>query len=61
MPEPDAPRLMTVGEFADLVGLHHLTVYKLIRNNRLKGVTRLGRTIRIDPAKALRGRKYKTA
>lgn len=43
----NAPRLMTVSEVAKWLGVHQESVYRLIRERRLPGVVRFGRTVRV--------------
>lgn len=43
----DGPRLMKVSEVAEWLGVHQESVYRLIRERRLPGVVRIGRTVRI--------------
>ena len=51
---PRPERLLTVQEFAELVRQHPDSIYRRIREGRLrKGVYRLGRDIRVDPDQAL--------
>ena len=45
--------LMTVQEYADLVRMHPLSIYRRIREGNQRGVVRIGRHIRIDASKAL--------
>ncbi len=45
--------LLTVQEFADLVRVHPLSVYRMIREGRLPGVVRVGKHIRINRRIAL--------
>lgn len=49
--ERNREHLMTVQEFADLLRVHPLTIYKWIREDRLDGVVRAGRHLRIDASK----------
>lgn len=49
-------QLLTVQEFASLVRMHPLSIYRLIRKNQLPGVCRIGREFRIDIAVAIQGR-----
>lgn len=42
-------RLKTVPEVAERLGIRLHRAYELIRENRLPGVVRLGRQIRVDP------------
>ncbi len=51
----DAPRLVTVAQFADYVGQHVQTVYKRVRLGTQPGVRRFGRDVRIDIDVALKG------
>lgn len=51
--EPKREHLLTVIEFADLVRVHPLSVYRLIRKNQQRGVVRVGRHIRINAGIAL--------
>ena len=46
--------LLTVKEYASLVREHEMSVYRRIRVGRQVGVVRIGRTIRIDLARATR-------
>ncbi len=47
-------RLLTVQEFAELVRQHPHSIYRRIREGRLRrGVYRVGRDIRLDPDQAL--------
>jgi len=46
--------LLTVQEFAALVRMHPLSIYRLVRAGRQPGACRVGREIRIDIAVALR-------
>ena len=45
--------LLTVQEFSDLTRVHPLSVYRLIREDKLPGVVRIGRHIRINVTIAL--------
>jgi len=47
------PTLLTVKEFAAVIRVHPLSVYRRIREHRQPGVVRLGRDIRINLAVAL--------
>jgi hypothetical protein len=47
------PALLTVKEYADIIRVHPLSVYRRIREHRQPGVYRFGRDIRIDLAAAL--------
>ena len=40
--------LLTVQEFADLIRVHPMSIYRRIREHRQPGVLRFGRDIRID-------------
>jgi hypothetical protein len=58
MPESDVSdrngyRLLTVQEFAHLVGMHPRSIYRRIWDNKLQGVCRIGWLWRIDVTKAL--------
>jgi excisionase family DNA binding protein len=46
-------QLLTVQEFASLVRIHPLSVYRMIREGRQRGVIKLGRHIRINASIAL--------
>lgn len=46
--------LLTVKEFAGVVGQHPLSVYRRIREGRQNGVIRVGGSIRIDAKLAIR-------
>ena len=46
-------KLMKVPEFAEVYGVHHDTVYRWIRQGKLKAV-RVGRSVRVFPPKAER-------
>lgn len=48
-----AETLLTVQEFADLIRVHPMSIYRRIRLNRQPGVLRFGRDIRIDTLIAL--------
>jgi hypothetical protein len=43
------PQLLTVKEYAEIVRLHPLSVYRRIREGRQAGVHRLSGTIRLNP------------
>jgi hypothetical protein len=45
--------LLTVQEFADLIRVHPMSIYRRIRQHRQPGVLRFGRDIRIDRLIAL--------
>lgn len=45
--------LLTVQEFADLIRVHPMSIYRRIREHRQPGVLRFGRDIRIDRLIAL--------
>lgn len=45
--------LLTVQEFADLIRVHPMSIYRRIREHRQPGVHRFGRDIRIDLVAAL--------
>jgi excisionase family DNA binding protein len=47
------PDWRTVKEYADLIRVHPMTVYAWIADGRLEGMERYGRSIRIDPARAV--------
>jgi len=51
--EPRREQLLTVQEFASLVRVHPLSIYRLIRDDKQRGVVRVGRHIRINVAVAL--------
>ncbi len=40
------PRLLTIAEVADLLGVHHETVYRAVWEERLRAV-KIGRVLRI--------------
>lgn len=46
-------QLLTVQEFAVLVRIHPLSIYRLIREDKQPGVVRVGRHIRINASIAL--------
>lgn len=46
-------QLLTVQEYAGLVRVHPLSVYRLIREKKQLGVVKVGRQIRINVAVAL--------
>lgn len=48
-----AETLLTVQEFADLIRVHPMSIYRRIREHRQPGVLRFGRDIRIDTLIAL--------
>lgn len=52
---PSREQLLTVQEFADLVRVHPLSVYRRIREKRQPGVLRVGREYRINVTVALSG------
>ena len=43
----EVPRLMSVSEVAKWLGVHPESVYRLIREHRLPGVVRWGRSVRV--------------
>jgi excisionase family DNA binding protein len=45
--------LLTVQEFASLVRVHPLSIYRLIRERKQRGVVRVGKHIRINKTIAL--------
>lgn len=49
-----AETLLTVQEFADLIRVHPMSIYRRIREHRQPGVLRFGRDIRIDTLIALK-------
>jgi hypothetical protein len=50
----DERGLLTVKQYADLVGQHPMSVYRRIRESRQSGVVRVGGAIRIDARTAIR-------
>jgi excisionase family DNA binding protein len=48
-PEPGPPRLLTVPQVADLVGVPAGNIYALVRRGELPAI-RLGKYVRVDPA-----------
>jgi hypothetical protein len=53
-------QLLTVPEFADLVRQHAKTVYARIARHEQPGVVRVGRSVRIDVAVALKSQCAET-
>jgi excisionase family DNA binding protein len=42
-------QLLTVGQASELLNVSESRVYALVREHRLPGVVRIGRTLRVDP------------
>jgi len=51
--EHSREHLLTVPEFAELTRVHPLTVYRLIREGKLRGIVLVGGAIRINRRLAL--------
>lgn len=51
---PRREQLLTVQEFADLVRVHPLSIYRRIREKRQPGALKVGREYRINVSIALR-------
>ena len=47
-------RRMSPEEYAEYMGVSRVTVYRLLRDNRIDGAVKIGRQWRIDPDSVIR-------